>query len=109
MPTKTAFEIIAPTTAAVATEVRFDVTRELAPIIITTSGANASLAGVEEIDIYFSTDGGTNWETYYDSDPATPIKFIVTVQKLVFNEPIILGFLKDSTAGLVGLWAFKGL
>ena len=66
------------------------------------------LAGSEQVDVFFSVDGGTTWHILYDdADTATVLTATKTVISII--SPVLLGFLKDATASAVGIYIEKGL
>ena len=101
--------LLAPQTAAltVGNEVAFLVTASLHGARAVTIMA-PGLAGVEEVDVFFSVDGGVTWAILYDdSDTAVVLTATKTV-KGIFS-PMLLGFLKDTTVAAVGIYVEKGL
>lgn len=95
--------LISPTTSAVTTKAKFQVTRDNLPVTISAPG----LATTEECDIYYSQDGGTTWSLLYDDGSAV----VLTATKTAISvyAPILLGVVKDATASAVGVYVDKGV
>jgi len=83
-------------------EVSYDIDSDRVP---TTIVAN-NLAGSEEVDVFFSIDGGTTWVTLYVDGSA--VVLTATDNAKTFYGPMKVGFLKDTTAGACGIYAYTG-
>lgn len=95
--------LIAATTDAVTTEAELEVYQDLTGIPVQVVADN--LAGVEEVDIFVSVDGGTTWITLVDS-VGTAIVLTATVPMQTIYGQGLYGFLKDATVGACGVYAF---
>jgi len=99
MGINTPVELIAQQTDAVTTEAPFKVTQDRVPCTILAD----NLAGSEEVDFYFSIDGGTTWELLQVD--GSPVVLTATDNAKTFYGPLHIGVRKDSTAGACGVYA----
>ena len=99
MGLNTPVELIAAATGAVVTQVPYKITEDRVPTTIIAD----NLAGAEEVDIYFSVDAGTTWHLLYVDDVA--VVLTATYNAKTFYGPIMIGVLKDATAGACGVYA----
>ena len=88
--------VIEPTTSAVTENKRIRVTRVPSTIMVT------NLAGAEEVPVFFSADGGANWETF----PVDGVDFVfsATVKTLGIFSPVLLSFTKPITVSASGVY-----
>ena len=101
--------LLAPQTAATTSgsEVQYLVTNS-------NIGARAltimapGLAGAEQVDFFFSVDGGVTWTLLYDDADTAVVLTATKTVKGIFS-PMLLGFLKDATVASVGIYVEKGL
>lgn len=99
MGLNTPVEIIAAQTGAVATQKPYKITQDRVPTTIIAD----NLAGAEEVDIYFSVDAGATWVLLYVDDVA--VVLTATANAKTFYGPMLIGVLKDATAGACGVYA----
>lgn len=85
--------LIEPTTAAVNTPVFIKVTQSMTPATISAT----NLAGVEEVNIVFSTDNGLTSEAFFQSG----VEGVLTLTNKVtsINSPQMIGVTKTATVG----------
>lgn len=99
MGINTPVELIAATTSAVATKAPYKITQDRVPTTIIAD----NLAGAEEVDIFFSIDAGATWQTLQVEGSA--VKLTATDNAKTFYGPMLIGVVKDSTAGACGVYA----
>lgn len=99
MGLNTPVQLIPQQTAAETTQQKYKITADRCPTTIMAD----NLAGAEEVDIYFSVDGGTTWETLFVDGLA--VKLTATDNAKTFFGPMLIGVTKDATAGACGVFA----
>ena len=65
------------------------------------------LAGSEEVDIFFSPDGGDSFATAFQEGSA--IVLTATANILTIESPVHLGVQKDATVAAVGVFVSTGV
>ena len=93
-------ELIAPTTDAVATHVTFPIEQRFLPASIFATG----LAGVEEVDLFFSVDNGVTFLAAQQD--GSPVTLSLTNNEQSIVAPIFLGITKDATVSAAGVYLF---
>ena len=65
------------------------------------------LAGSEEVDIFFSPDGGETFDTAFQEGSA--VVLTATANLLTIESPVHLGVQKDATVAAVGVFVSIGV
>lgn len=91
--------LISAQTDEVATKARFPITQDRVPTTIIAD----NLAGAEEVDFYFSIDDGATWALLYVDGSA--VVLTATDNAKTFYGPMLIGVVKDETAGACGVYA----
>jgi len=99
MGINTPVELIPQQTAAEATQKPYKITADRVPTTILAD----NLAGAEEVDFYFSIDGGTTWKVLQVD--GSPVVLTATDNAKTFFGPMLIGVTKDATAGACGVYA----
>jgi hypothetical protein len=90
--------LISPQTAAVTAKAMFKITDARIPCTLIAN----NLASAEEVDVYFSVDGGATWVLMQSG--GTAVKLTATTPYVTFTTPMTIGVVKDATAGACGVY-----
>ena len=98
MATNRPVVLIAPVTGAVVAKAPFQITQDRCPVTILADG----LATTEEVDLYWSIDGGTTWVLLQQG--GAPIVLDATNNAVKIDHPMLIGVVKDATAAACGVY-----